>query len=114
MKLSRDLHLTFKNYAAFALVISLITIAVAVVGQRFLPPMLPLFYGQPEGEGQLASSLTLVIPGIMSLLLLVINSGLSLWIKDDFLKKALILTSLVVSVFALIATLKIIFLVGSF
>jgi hypothetical protein len=114
MKVIKDLRLEMGNYVIVALAISLITLFITLIGQKFLPPQIPLFYGQPEGEEQLASSFALFLPGAFALLLLFINVGLSVLIKDDFIKKFLVLASLVVSVFAAVTTLKIIFLVGSF
>lgn len=102
------------NYFYASVSISLLTIAVSLLSTTFLPPQVPLFYGAAEGEGQLVSSLGLAIPGAFSLLLSVFNTSISLAVSDKFLQKILVVTSLPVSLFALITTLKIIFLVGSF
>lgn len=115
MRISLNLkELPFKNYLYASFLIGLATLLSALLAQRFLPPQIPLFYGQPEGEAQLAPSLALFLPGAFSLLLLAVNVGLSGLIKDAFIKKSLVIASLVVSIFAGIATLKIIFLVGGF
>lgn len=86
----------------------------AFIAQPFLPPQIPLYYGLPVGEEQLSSSLGLVIPGVVSLLILAVNFILVKIIKEEFLKKVLAITALIASFFAIITTYKIIFLVGSF
>jgi len=103
-----------KNIFVTALSISLLSIVSALVVQSFLPPQIPLFYGFPIGEEQLSSSLGLVIPGVVSLLILVVNFILVKIIKEDLLRKVLAAVALIASFFAIITTFKIIFLVGSF
>ena len=94
--------------------ISVLSILFALISQPFLPPQIPLFYGLPVGEEQLSSSPGLVIPGVVSLLILAVNFVLTKITQEDFLKKVLAIVTLVSSLFAIITTLKIIFLVGSF
>jgi len=94
--------------------IGILSILSALIAQSFLPPQIPLYYGLPVGEEQLSSSLNLVVPGVVSLLILVINFILVKITKEDFLKKVLAAVALIASFFAIITTFKIIFLVGSF
>ncbi|MFH1863384.1 MAG: hypothetical protein ABIJ85_00525 [bacterium] len=103
-----------KNFFIYSLSINVLAIASVFIGQSFLPPQVPLYYGLPEGESQLANSLGLVIPSTVSLLILTVNFILIKMLKEDYLKKILATVSLVASVFAIITTIKIIFLVGSF
>ena len=103
-----------KNFFIYSLSINVLAIASVLIGRSFLPPQVPLYYGLPEGEGQLSDSLGLVIPGTVSLLILTVNFILIKMLKEDYLKKILATVSLVASVFAIITTIKIIFLVGSF
>lgn len=103
-----------KNFFICSLSINILAIASVFIGQSFLPPQVPLYYGLPEGESQLANSLGLVIPSTVSLLILIVNFILIKMLKEDYLKKILATVSLVASVFAIITTIKIIFLVGSF
>lgn len=104
--------LPFKNFVYLAGVVSLIAVFFSLIIQKRLPPQIPLFYGLPQGEEQLISSWGLVIPGLFSFLIILINLAITSFLKDDFLKKSLAVASFVVSVFALITTLKIAFLVG--
>ena len=94
--------------------IGILSILSALVAQSFLPPQIPLYYGLPVGEEQLSPSLGLVVPGVVSLLILVVNFILIKITKEDFLKKVLMVVALIASFFAIITTFKIIFLVGSF
>ncbi|MDP3994591.1 MAG: hypothetical protein Q8P91_02075 [bacterium] len=94
--------------------ISVLSIVSALIAQSFLPPQVPLYYGLPVGEEQLSSSLNLIVPGIVSLLILAVNFTLVKIAKEDFIKKVLAVVALIASFFAIITTFKIIFLVGSF
>ncbi len=104
----------FRNYAYFSLFASLTTIFAGVLPLKKLPPQVPLKDGLPEGEAQLAPALGLILPCLVSLGILIINVMACFFMEDEFLKKALILTSIGVTFFTVITTIKIIFLVGSF
>jgi hypothetical protein len=102
-----------KNYFFGPLAINFFTCLIALLAQVVLPPQIPLFYGLPVSTEQLSPSLGLLIPGGLGI---VINSAnLLLWlkIKDNYLKRILLISSYIVSFFAVITTIKIIFLVGS-
>lgn len=105
--------LVFKPYIYLSLGINMVTLVISLLAQKFLPPQIPLFYGLAEGEGQITPSLALVIPSLASALVVILNSFLSLVLKDDFLKKMLILAGLATSFLATVTTIKIILLVGS-
>jgi hypothetical protein len=103
-----------KNYVFGPLAISIFTLLISLLAQKFLPPQIPLFYGLPIGAEQLSSSFSLIIPGALSFVISLSNLLLWLKIKDDFLKKVLMTASYVIALFMAITTVKIIFLVGSF
>lgn len=107
-------EIPFKNYVAIALGVNLLTILVVLISQRFLPPQVPLFYGLPQSEDQLVSSLGLVIPSVVSILIILANSSASSLTKNDFIKKTLVLSSLFATILSVVATIKVILLVGSF
>ena len=95
-------------------VLNILTTLFIILLQKFLPPEIPLNYGLANKEEQLALSSFLVIPNISSLAIMTINILLCMVIKDDFFRKALIITGCVAIAFSIITTLKIFFLVGSF
>ena len=106
--------LPFFPYIVLCLALDLVCILAVIVSFSLLPPQVPLFYGLAEGAEQLAPRALLVIPALASLLILVINTAISLKLKDDFIKRVLILGAVTSTVFALTTTVKIMFLVGSF
>lgn len=97
-----------------ALFFSLLNIIIVLLMQKNLPPELPLFYGYTESDQQLTTPFGLLIPGAISLTVILINSTLSILIPNDFLKKTLSVTSFLISMLLLITVLKIIFLIGFF
>jgi hypothetical protein len=103
-----------KNYALGPLAISILTCLIALLTQSFLPPQIPLFYGLPGGAEQLSPSYGLLIPGGLVLIINLANFLLWLKIKDNYLKRILLISSYIVAFFVIITTVKIIFLVGSF
>lgn len=80
----------------------------------FLPPVVPFFYGEAIGEGQLTSSFGLLLAPALSILVLVANSLLSTLTTNIFFKKILIGGAFLFALLMFITTAKIIFLVGFF
>ena len=107
-----NIPLTKIVYATTA--INIINIALIMLIQKGLPPEIPLFYGLAKGEDQIATSAELVIPPALSLLIAVVNLVVASFIKSSFLRQVLIITLLAVTLFSLIATIRIVMLVGSF
>ncbi len=103
-----------KNYAFGPLALSLLTCLIALLAQSVLPPQIPLFYGLPVGTEQLSPSYGLLIPGGLAFIINFVNLLLLSKIKDDYLKKVLLISSYIVAFFVIITTIKIIFLVGSY
>jgi len=106
--------LPFKWLIAATLIFNIIIISLVFILKNKLPPELPLFYGLPEGEEQLAPTLTLSLPSAISISILIFNTALSLLIDNEFLRKTLVASAFVASFFSIIATFKIFLLVGSF
>jgi len=104
----------FKKLVVASLLLNILTSVFVLTIKNRLPPEVPLFYGLPIGEGQLATSISLVIPAVISSLIIVINVALTPFLQEDFLKKTLILAATVSALFSAITTIKIVFLVGSF
>jgi hypothetical protein len=106
--------ITFNNYFLAALILNALSLLAPVILRGFLPPVVPLFYGRPVGEGQLVSTLGLLIAPAASFLITAVNLLLNLWTKDDFLKKVLAVTALIISIVTAITVIKIMLLVGFF
>lgn len=115
MKISLPIsQIPFKNYFVASFIISVFCAIWVLFLQNTLPPQVPLFYGLAQGEEQLAPSWALIVPSLTSLAVLVLNGFLGSGLKDDFLKRTLILTAIAVTFFSVITTVRIVFLVGSF
>jgi len=97
-----------------SVVLVILNLLFVVLIQSNLPPEVPLHYGLAQGHEQLAESMQLTIPAVVSLLVIIANVFLASFIKKKFLQQALVLTAFAVTVFSIITTIKIIFLVGSF
>ncbi len=70
----------FKKLLISVFVLGLGTIGLVVLLQRSLPPEVPLFYGLPKTEEQIAPSLNLIIPSLAALTIIIINL-LILWYR---------------------------------
>lgn len=97
-----------------AILINIGIIILIVILRNMLPPQVPLFYGLAEGEAQLTPTLGLAIPSVTSICIVLINSLLMALVKDEFLKRILVYSSLAVTILSAITTIRIILLVGSF
>lgn len=95
------------------LIFNSVLILIIFLFKNFLPPVVPLFYGFPRGEEQLAPSIALTLPPLISIAVTVVCTLLIAFLKDDFLKKILLTTSVVVTTLSFVTILKIILLVGS-
>ena len=106
--------LAYRNYFLAAVIINIGVFLSLVLLRNFLPPLAPLFYGRPVGEAQLTNTFGLLIAPGASLLMTALNLALSFWTKDNFLKKLLAISAIVISVLTAITITKIILLVGFF
>jgi len=114
MKIPKSLNkIPFKNTVLALLFINFLIIILVIFAQRFLPPVVPLFYGQPQGSQQLAKSIFLVIPPLIALGIVTVNTGILFFMKNDFLQKVLLGLAAGTTILATITVVKIIFLVGS-
>lgn len=85
-----------------------------LIFQNLIPPEVPLFYGLPEGNTQVANSEELIIPSMISLLVILTNISVSSILQNDYLKRVLIIVSIIITLLSLITTLEILYLVGNF
>lgn len=100
-------------YLRAILISGLLAILVLIL-QGLLPPEIPLYYGLPKGQDQLASTISLTVPSLISIFIAILNFVISLFVKDDFMHKMLIFTTYTCLFLSAITTIKIIFLVGNF
>ena len=94
--------------------INILSMVFVLFIRRNLPPEIPLFYGLAEKENQLTPPSMLLVPNTLALLFMLINILIIMFIKNDFLKKALVMSGFAVTTLATVTTVKIVFLVGSF
>ena len=105
---------TYRNYFLVATAINVTVLLLLILLRKFLPPLAPLFYGRPLGEAQLTTTFGLLIAPGVSLLITILNLGLSLWANDNFIKKLLAVSAIVISTLTAITITKIVLLVGFF
>jgi len=106
--------LPYKNYLFAGFGLNLVLVGLIFLLKNNLPPEIPLYYGKPQGEDQLASTMALIIPPSLALVILILNSVVAYFSKEEFIKKILVISSLVVSAFAATTIIKIALLVGNF
>lgn len=113
-KLSPEFEkLPLKKLYIFSFFISLIVLIIGVATQFFLPPEIPLYYGLPQTSDQLAPSMFIILPSLLSIIITITNIFLSMKNSGSYLKRALAFTSISISILATITTYKIFFLVSS-
>lgn len=112
MELIKLEKLPLKEYFNASWILNLAMVVLGFLGQGLIPPQIPVFYGFPQGEAQLSSPLGILIPPTLSLIFILLNLFLIKSIKDEFIKKILVITGLTTSIFASITVVKIFLLVG--
>lgn len=113
LKQIKESALPLKSLFVTSVVINLILIISGLLAKFILPPEIPLFYGLPKNEDQLAPAIFVILPAVIAILTTVANIVVSLSIDSLYLKRTMAFTSISVTILSLIATYKIIFLVGS-
>jgi len=112
MDLNKLEKLPLKAYFNASWIINLTIIIFSLLIQKRLPPQIPIFYGLPQGEAQLSPPIGILIPSVSSLIFVLLSLSLINIIKDEFIKKILVVAGLTTAIFASITVVKIIFLVG--
>lgn len=103
-----------KGYLYFSLFLNVLSVVSVLVAKNFLPPVAPLLYGRPEGEGQLVPTLWLLSAPLTSFVITLINILLVRLVKDAFMQKILVMSAFLLSILTTITIVKIVFLVGLF
>ncbi len=91
--------------------LNIILIIFIVLSLDKLPPEVPLYYGLPRGEQQLASPVELILPLAISSVFIGINVMTSLFIKPVYIKNILSVSGVFFSVMAIITVVRIIMVV---
>lgn len=94
------------------LVTNALVVTLVLIFQKNLPPVVPLFYGLPQSEAQLAPSYALSLPPLISLIIVGVNTLIGKLLKNSFLQNVLIALIIATTAFSTITVVKIFFLVG--
>ena len=93
---------------------NLLALALILILMSKLPPEVPLFFGNAQGEAQLTRSIFLVLPLVITICFLIVNYLIVKKSKDEFLEKISYGISLILSLLSIVTVLKIFFLVAAF
>lgn len=99
-------------FIAFA--INLGVVLLIFIFRGHYPPVLPLYFGEPLGEGELAKNIFLTVPPLIVLAIIFINGFIINTIKDGFAQKILVGLVYAGTLLSLITVIRISLLVGSF
>jgi hypothetical protein len=105
--------LPLKKLIVIFFILNLITIAFGLLAQFILPPEIPLLFGLPQTTEQLTPSIYIILPAITALIISFLNSLIAINLDGQYIKKTLAFSTALISILSLVATFKIIFLVGS-
>lgn len=115
IKIGNDFErLPLKKVILASLIINVSILILSLVAQIILPPIVPIFFGLPQTEEQLAPSIFIGLPQIISIIFILVNTLISTNIDGQYVKKTLAFSSFSLTILSTIATLKVIFLVGTF
>ena len=106
--------LTIQRLCLFLASLNVLLIGIILILKGFLPPIVPLFYGLPDGVEQLTPYFGLILAPAIGLVIPFVNIFISNTIRDIFLKKALVISSAFISLLLAITIIKIVLLVGLF
>lgn len=105
--------LPLKNLFVFSFLSSLLFLFLSSISIFILPPEIPIFYGLPKTSDQLGRSFYILLPSLVSISIVIVNSLVAIKIESQHQKRALAFTTLLVSILSMITTYKIVSLVGS-
>ena len=109
----KESNLPLKNLFVTSLIINLVLVVLSLGAKFILPPEIPLFYGLPKNEDQLAPAIYLFLPSLISIFITIANMVIATAINSNYLKRTLAFASISITILSIIATYKIVFLVGS-
>jgi hypothetical protein len=104
----------YRGCVYLSVFLNVVSALIVFALKGYLPPVVPLFYGLPTGAEQLTPMLGLFLVPVVGLIITAINVLVSIFSKDDFLKKSLIISSVFISLLLTVTVIKIVLLVGFF
>lgn len=107
-------RIPYKGCVYLSVFLNIVSAIVILALKGFLPPVVPLFYGLPTGAEQLTPKLELFLVPTVGLIITAINVLVSIFSKDDFLKKSLIISTTFISLLLTVTVIKIVLLIGFF
>ncbi len=100
------------SYIFIACIIINILVSVFVILViNNIQPVVPLFYGKPQGAEQLVPRNFLIIPPLLASFIAIFDLIIANTMKDEFLKKILVGIVVAVTALAVIAVFKTYFLI---
>jgi hypothetical protein len=106
--------LEWKKTLSAVFLINTATLLFIYINWSKIPPLIPLYYGNPTGVEQLGPSKGLFIPPSFVLVALITTILINKAYKDSFLETLLTLSLCVLTVLSTVTVFKILFLVGNF
>lgn len=97
-----------------ASILNLCVIFLIFIFINHYPPVVPLYFGEPLGEGELAKNVFLAVPPFVVLITILINGFLINITKDSFIQHILVGLVYAGTILSSITIFKITLLVGSF
>ncbi|WKZ25323.1 MAG: hypothetical protein QY322_02935 [bacterium] len=110
----KETSVPLKSLFVTSFIVNCVFILISLVSTVILPPEIPLFFGLPKSTSQLAANYMILVPSLISTFLVTANFIIALKVSGQYIKKILAFTSVSVTILNVIATSKIVFLVGSF
>lgn len=101
-----------KSIEAAFIAINLASALAVVILLRLLPPIVPLLYGSPQGEEQLAQSTLVVLLPIGACVFVALNYFITFVARDKFIRHMLLICSGLITFLVLFAVLQLFLLVG--
>lgn len=102
------------KYIGGIIVANLVFAGLILLFRNNIPPTVPLFYGRPRGDEQLAPQIFLLIPPLACVIVAIINGIITYLVEDKFIQKVMLGISFAATLLSTITIIKIILLVGNF
>jgi hypothetical protein len=105
---------TWSKTTIGTITVNVVMMLILFLNLNRIPPIVPLFFGNPTGGTQLAPSKALFLPSIAVIVITLLNRVMSYFIKDRFVDSVFVWVSIVLTLLSVVTTLKVMSLVGNF